>query len=304
MKAVITGASGFVGRNLAASLRQEDHEVTAIIRPGKEKLFFEIGAKVRTIEDVAVQSVDVVEKLSDIFAGNQAVFHLTYVWDNDVKVFEKMNMIANQNVINAAMRTGIKKFVTNSGLGVANFGRKRETTNGYFRMKKRLEDDVVKAWRTAGMRYVIFRPSLIIGKGDELTLGLAEKIRKGETIFVAGNGRYKMQPIFVRDVANIYSQCLRLDDFDNQIFDLVGPKKIGYSDYIKLIGKIMGIDPIIQYITKSEALSRKEEFGLNADELDVLMCDEVGDEKILQKTFDIQLTPIERAVEKIIGTDV
>ena len=299
-KVAITGASGFVGRNLAASLQSQGEEVTAVIRPGKEKVFFEMGAKVREIKDLAVQSVDTVNKISDIFIGQQAVFHMTYVTDWDVRVFEKMNMITNQNVIDAAMRSGVKKFITNSGLGVADLGKKRETTNGYFRMKKRLESDVVKAWRMCGMRYVLFRPSYIVGKGDELTLSIADKIKNGETILVPGNGRYKMQPIFIRDVVDIYSQCLKLDDFDNQTFDLVGPRKIGYSDYIKLIGKFMGIEPKIMYIPKSEALMRLNELGINEDELDVMMCDETGDDRLLRKTFDIELTPLEKAVEKIV----
>lgn len=301
IRVAITGASGFVGRNSVVSLVQEGFDVTAIVRPGKEKIFSEFDdIKVETIENLAEASVDAVEKLSDILVGMDAVFHFTYIPDIDTKIFERLNMIANQNVINAAMRAGVKKFVTNSGLGVANFGRKRETTNGYFRMKKRLEDDLVKAWRTAGMRYVIFRPSYIIGKGDELTPAIAEKIRSGQTIFVIGNGRYRLQPIFIKDVMQIYSACVRLTDYDNQVFDLVGPRKISYVDYTKLVGKFLLRDPVIQYVPKPEAVKRKEEFGMNEDEIDVMMSNEIGDEKMLQRTFDFDLTPLDKAVEKII----
>lgn len=300
LKVAITGASGFVGRNATAHLLHEGFDVTAIVRPGKEKVFSNLDVRIRNIDDIAVESVDVVEKLTDIFAGNDAVFHMTYIQDADVKIFERMNTIANRNVINAALRAGVRKFMTNSGLGVANFGRKMETTNGYFRMKKRLEEDLVKAWRAAGMRYVIFRPSYIIGKDDELTPGLVEKIRNRETIFIIGNGRYRTQPIFVNDVMQIYSMCLRSSDYDNQIFDLVGPKKIAYIDYLKLIGKFLQREPVVQFVPKAEAVKRKEEFGLNESEIDVQLSDEVGDERLLQKTFDFRLTPIENAVEKIV----
>lgn len=301
IRVAITGASGFVGRNAIVSLVQDDFDVTAIVRPGREKIFREFGdIKVETIENLAEASVDVVEKLSDILVGMDAVFHFTHIPDSDVKVFERLNTIANQNVINAAMRAGVKKFVTNSGLGVANFGRKRETTNGYFRMKRRLEDDLVRAWRAAGMRYVIFRPSYIIGKGDELTPWIAEKIRGGETIFIVGNGRYRMQPIFVKDAAQIYSACARLNDYDNQTFDLVGPKKIPYIDYVKLVGRFLMRDPDVQYVAKSEAVKRKQEFGMNEDEIDVMMSNEIGDSGMLERTFDFNLTPLDKALEKII----
>jgi len=224
-----------------------------------------------------------------------------YVSNSDLKSFERENTVANQNVIHAAMRAGIKKFITNSGLGVAHLGRKRETTNGYFRMKKGLEDDLVKAWRTEGMRYVIFRPSYIIGKGDELTPMIAQKIRNGEAITIIGNGRYRMQPISINDVVRVYSTCLELNDFDNQIFDLVGSKKISYNDYIKLIGRIVQREPRVEYLSKQDAITRKVDFGLNEDEIDVLMCDEIGDERLLQETFDFQPTPLERAIIEAVG---
>jgi NADH dehydrogenase len=151
------------------------------------------------------------------------------------------------------------------------------------------------------MRYVIFRPSYIIGKGDELTQALAEKIRKGEAIPVIGNGRYRMQPIFVKDVAEIYSMCMKLNDFDNQTFDLVGSKKVAYIDYIKLLGRFLLREPAVEYVPKPEAVKRKAEFGLNEDEIDVLMCDESGDSGRLEREFDFELTPLERAVEKIVA---
>lgn len=297
MKVAVTGASGFVGRNTIDYFLKEDFEVTAVTRPEDETLIYEINSK---FMNIAVESTEVVEQLTEIFAGNDAVIHLVYVPDSDLELFERKNTVANHNVINAAMRAGIKKFITNSGLGATHLGKKRHTTNGYFRMKKKLEDDLVKAWQTAGMRYIIFRPSYIIGKGDEITPMIAQKIRNGETISIIGNGRYRMQPISIRDVVQIYCTCIKLNDFDNQILDLVGPKKIRYIDYIKLIGKIIQREPLVEYLSKQDAMNQKVEFGLNEDELDVLMCDEIGDERLLQKTFDFQLTPLERAIEEAI----
>lgn len=301
LKIAVTGASGFVGRNTIAHLLKEDFEVTAVASPEDEKLFYATNSKFTNISskftNIAVESTEVVESLTEILAGNDAVIHLVYVSEPDLSSFERNNTVANQNVINAAMRAGIKKFITNSGLGVVHLGRKRDTTNGYFRMKKRLEDDLVKAWWTAGMHYVIFRPSYIIGKGDELTPMIAQKIRNGETISIVGNGRYRMQPISIRDVVQIYSTCIKWDDFDNQIIDLVGPEKISYIDYVKLVGKIIQREPFVKCLTKQDAINRKAEFGLNEDEINVLMCDEVGDERLLQKTFALQPTPLEEAIE-------
>ena len=297
MKVVVTGASGFIGRNTIVYLLKEGFEITAVTRPEDETLIHEINSK---FINIAVESAKVVEQLTEIFAGNDAVIHLVYVPDPDLELFERKNTVANHNVINAAMRAGIEKFITNSGLGVTHLGRRRHTTNGYFRMKKKLEDDLVKAWQTAGMRYIIFRPSYIIGKGDEITPMIAQKIRNGETISIVGNGRYRMQPISISDVVQIYCTCTKLNDFDNQILDLVGPKKISYIDYIKLIGKIIQREPLVEYLSKQDAMNRKVEFGLNEDEIDVLMCDEVGDERLLQKTFDFQLTPLERAIEEAV----
>ena len=299
LRVAITGASGFVGRNTTAFLSREGIKVTAIVRPGKEDFVKKLGAsKARTIADISAENA--ADELAEIFSGHGVVMHFTYISDFDVKTFEQKNTQANKNAVAAAVRGGVKKFIANSGLGVANLGKKKETSNGYFRSKKRLEDALMKANFESGMNYVIFRPSYIIGRDDELTPNLAEKIKNREPILVIGTGEYRMQPVFVGDVMKIYLACLRSNKFNNKIFDLVGPRKISYFDYISLIGKIIGREPLLQYMTKEEAVKRKIELGLNEDEIDVLMSGETGDEKILQKTFRLQLTAVERSLEKIV----
>jgi len=300
LKVAVTGASGFVGRNTVAHLLKQGFDVTAVTVPEDETLFHETEMRCRSIEDLAVQSTEVVEDLTEIFTGNDTVIHLVYVSDSDLEIFENKNNVANQNVINAALDAGVKKFITNSGLGVTELGKRQETTNGYFRMKKNLENALAKAEERTGMRYVIFRPSYIIGRGDELTPTISQKIRNGDSIMIIGDGRYRMQPIAVRDVAQIYSTCLQLNDFDNQTFDLVGPLRISYTDYIKLIGRILERQPHLEYLSKQDAISRREELGLNEDEIDLLTCDVTSDERVLKETFNLQPTPLEDAVREIV----
>src|SRR3989344_232270 len=126
IRVAITGASGFIGRNTTAFLSREGIKVTAIVRPGKEEFVKKIGAsKVKTIADISAETA--AGEMAEIFFGHDAAVHFTYVSDFDVKIFEQKNTQANKNAVAAAARGGVKKFIANSGLGVADLGKKKET---------------------------------------------------------------------------------------------------------------------------------------------------------------------------------
>ncbi|MCK9910832.1 hypothetical protein MXD81_16915, partial [Microbacteriaceae bacterium K1510] len=91
----------------------------------------------------------------------------------------------------------------------------------------------------SGIPYVIFRPSVIFGPGDEFVNMLADLVRMPVTP-VLGNGSYLLQPVSRRTVADVLTSSLTNEHAANQIFEVGGPEQISYEAILDRIGKAIG----------------------------------------------------------------
>jgi NADH dehydrogenase len=113
-------------------------------------------------------------------------------------------------------------------------------------------------------------------------------MKKG-VIMVPGSGRYRLQPIFVGDVAEVVLQSIIQKKFSNKIIDLVGPKTISFNNYVRdfLQGKKIAIKNINLEDAYHTALNNpKTDFGI--DDLNILVGDYVGNHKKLKNMSRIK----------------
>ena len=144
----------------------------------------------------------------------------------------------------------------------------------------------------SGLDYTIFRASYIIGKTDYLTKALSEQMKEG-TIVIPGSGKYRLQPIFVLDVAKIILEAIIWKKFSKKIVDLVGPQKISFEDFVKLFAK--NTETKIDKISIADAYDEakrnaKAVYGLES--LNILVGDYTSDGKLLQKLSNVKLTAV------------
>ena len=85
---------------------------------------------------------------------------------------------------------------------------------------------------SSGLPYTIFRPSLLIGGGGELT-ALLKRLTTLPIVPVIGPGDYPMQPLYVRDIARYLVQSLNDDRYLNQTFEVGGPETLDYNDMMR-----------------------------------------------------------------------
>lgn len=114
MKALVTGAGGFVGANLAEELARDGHDVVAWTHPGSDNWRLDHLA-----DDVEVVGVDLLDP-DAIRAGVAAakpewVFHLAahgaYSWQRDPEVIMQTNLVAAVHLIDACQQQGFSAFV-------------------------------------------------------------------------------------------------------------------------------------------------------------------------------------------------
>ena len=270
----VTGANGFVGKNVRKFLYKNKVRVLGISR----KNF------VKYPNETKVQSKNLLEhQLQKKLKNYDALIHLIGIGtESSRSTFEQINVDLTKNTIELCKKSGIKKIVYISGLGVS-----KDSTSSYFASKYNAEREII----SSGLDYTIFRASYIIGKTDHLTKSLSNQMKKG-TIVIPGSGKYRLQPIFVEDVAKIILESILEKKFSNKILDLVGPTKINFEDFVKLFSKNMKVK-----LKKINLKAAYDEGTYSPESLDLLIGDYTSDMKHLQKLANVKLTPIEKFLQ-------
>src|SRR5256885_143160 len=255
LKIAMSGANGFVGKNVGNALAKRGISVVGIVRKGSSINFVDV-----------ITSEDLSENyLTSKLHGCTAFLHFIGRGKQTVySDYQKINVGITKNAVNLCKKAKIKKIIYISGLGVS-----KDTTFGYFISKFQAEQEIINS----GLDYTIFRASYIIGKDDSLSNLLFKQMKKG-IMLIPGSGRYRLQPIFVGDVAEVVFQSITQKKFSNKIIDLVGPQVITFNDYIRdfLQGKKTPIKNINLEEAYHAALNNpKTDFGI--DDLNILIGD-------------------------------
>ncbi len=270
----VTGANGFVGKNVRKFLYKNKVHVLGISRKNFAKYPNEIKVQSKNLLEYQLQ-----KKLKNY----DGLIHLIGIGtESSRSTFEQINVDLTKNTIELCKKSGIKKIVYISGLGVS-----KDSTSSYFASKYNAEREII----SSGLDYTIFRASYIIGKTDHLTKSLSNQMKEG-TIIIPGSGKYRLQPIFVEDVAKIILESILEKKFSNKILDLVGPTKINFEDFVKLFSKNMKVK-----LKKINLKAAYDEGTYSPESLDLLIGDYTSDMEHLQKLANVKLTPIEKFLQ-------
>jgi len=273
IKVVITGANGFVAKNLRKYLSKKNISLISISRND----FKEYGNEFKIISKNYDEKI-IINKIKN----SDALIHLVGIGKQSTTIdYEMINVEFTKYIVSLAKKAKIKKIIYNSGLGVSS-----KTTVGYFISKYKAEKIIINS----GLNYTIFRPSYIVGKDDLFTKFLKKQI-KIKTIEIPGSGNYSIQPISIHDVVKIIFQSINEIKFKNKIIDLVGPDYLTFEQYVKLFSK--GTKTKIKKVSLENAYynaitNSKSNFRI--DDLNILIGDFKGNynklEKITQMKFE------------------
>jgi uncharacterized protein YbjT (DUF2867 family) len=225
LRVVVTGASGFIGRNLCRSLVTGGHDVVGVSR-GKRKR--PRGAGITWVSgDVAGGS-----GLEEAFAGSDAVVHLTAIRrEKGHQKFEAVNVDGAANVARAANAAGVKHLVYIGGLGA-----EPDPRFPFLASKWAGEQAVI----ASGVRYTSIRASLIFGPGGDAFATFAKLIKLNPVAPVPGNGATLYQPIAVGDVIKCIEVSLERGP-GNRSYDVGGPEHLSLEQIFNIIKSALGV---------------------------------------------------------------
>ena len=229
MLVFLTGATGFVGGHLLKRLLAERHNVRALVRdPAKAKL--PAGNQIELVQGDIVDETG----LDSGMKGCDAVINLVgIIVETGKNTFERVHHIGTRNVVEAAQRNKISRFIQMSALGV-----RADGVSEYQITKWKGEEAV----RQGGIPYCILRPSLIFGPGSGFVTEMLDIMRKAPLFRpVPGDGKPRFRPIFVEDVAACFTQALTNPAATNKTIELCGGEELSLDQVLQEIADCAGI---------------------------------------------------------------
>jgi NADH dehydrogenase len=233
----VTGAYGYSGRYIAEKLLAGGKQVITLTNSARRQNPF--GDRIRAFGFNFKKPDLLADSLKDV-----KVLYNTYWVRFNHKLFTYANAVENSKILfDAARQAGVERIVhisiTNPTI---------DSALEYFRGKALLE----KYLKETGLSYCILRPAVLFGKEDILINNIAWALRRFPVFGVFGDGHYKLQPIYVDDLAELAVQ--QGEKRDNVTIDAIGPETFTYRGLVEKIGHIIGkkrpmvsLPPLLNY---------------------------------------------------------
>jgi uncharacterized protein YbjT (DUF2867 family) len=218
---LLTGATGQVGSALLGRLLAEGTAVRCLVRDPRR-----LGAR-RVRVQIALGDLADPPSFRNAMRGVDTVVHLAAaIRDQPRGSIEELGGIATWRMVEAAERAGVERFLFFSALGASTHSRAR-----FLRAKALAE----RAVREAGVRSIVFSPSIVYAPGDRW-LTLLERLALLPAMPVSGRGRAVYQPIWAEDAADCVMGALRASrgGADDR-YDLAGPQTLSHEQIVRLV---------------------------------------------------------------------
>lgn len=206
MKALVTGGGGFLGQRIVELLRERGDDVVFLAR-GSYPTVEATGAKGLQID---IRDKD---KLAEAMAGVDVVFHVAAkagFW-GPREEYRSINVDGTRNVMEAAKKAGVKRFVYTSTPSV--LGYDHDCENGgpelpyadhyesFYPETKAEAEKLVLAANSPEFATVALRPHLIFGPRDLLLLPRVVGRARAGVLPVVGDGKNKVDMTYVDNAA-------------------------------------------------------------------------------------------------------
>lgn len=244
MKALITGATGFVGSHLADLLLSKNYEVYCLARKTSNTRWLK-DKSVKLIEgDLFSEDV-----LSEAIKDMDYIFHAAGVIKSKGKAgFEKGNFQSTKNLLELTHKYGksIKKFVhISSGAVCGPNPNDRPITEDYipkprttYGITKKMAEDEVMRYKDK-FPVVIIRPPAVFGPRDTEILIYFKTFSKGLNSVIGFKEKY-LSLIYVEDLVNGIVLAAEKETKSGSIYFICSDKEYSWNDIGSITSKLLG----------------------------------------------------------------
>lgn len=224
---LVAGATGYLGRFIVESLVAGKNSTTVLVRNASKFESFGIPAKKLITAEVTDRA-----SLKDCCDGVEVVISSVGITrQTDGLSYMDVDYQANMNLLNEAVKSGVRKFIYVSVL------------NGEILQSVKIceaKEKFVGELRKSGIAHCVVRPNGFFSDMTEY-YSMAKKGR----IYLFGDGKLKSNPIHGKDVAQV---CMDAVDREQEVIEVGGPDTFSQTEIATLAFEAVGRPVKITYI--------------------------------------------------------
>jgi uncharacterized protein YbjT (DUF2867 family) len=225
----VFGGTGFIGRRVVRHLRESGARVRAVSRHGG---LGEDGG----VEPIAADAHDERAVRAAVVGADGVVNAISLYVEHGSNTFHSVHVETAAKIARAARQAGVRRFVHVSGIGA-----NAASSSPYIRSRGEGEAAVQTAFPGA----VIVRPAAMFASDDAFLTTILRLLRSLPAYPMFGDGRTRLQPVYVDDVASAIAQILRQGQKPYPIYELAGPRVYSYEELLRTIARIAGLRPVL-----------------------------------------------------------
>jgi uncharacterized protein YbjT (DUF2867 family) len=266
----VFGGTGFVGRRVVRHLRESGTRVRIVSRHRGRRA--DAG-----IEQIAADAHDQRSVEAAVGGADGVVNAISLYVEHGGDTFRSVHVETAAKIARAARQAGIRRFVHVSGIGA-------NTTSPSAYIRSRGEGEA--AVQTAFPGAVIVRPAVIFASDDAFLTTILRLLRSMPAYPIFGNGRTRLQPVYVDDAAVAIAQILRQSQKPYSVYELAGPRVYSYEDLLRTVARIAGLRPVLMHMPFAfwNALARVAEMlpqpPLTRNQVELMQIDATASERL------------------------
>ena len=218
-RVLVAGATGYLGRFVAKELKKRGYFIRAVARSSRK-----LDAIRPEVDEIVEGEVTRPETLEHVCSGVDVVFSSIGVTrQKDGLTFRDVDYQGNKNLLEVALRAGVKKFVYVSGFNGPRL-RHLDIIAAH--------EDFVDELKASGIEYAILRPT-----GYFSDMGEVFEMARGGRVWLIGSGENRVNPIHGSDLA---VACIDAMEGDETEIDVGGPQTMTWNEMAKLAFEVQG----------------------------------------------------------------
>ncbi|MHB8087793.1 MAG: SDR family oxidoreductase [Anaerolineaceae bacterium] len=226
---LVTGGTGFIGRNLIKALVESGHKVRILLKPSTTSPNFPKGIPV----EVAVSSLSDQRGVRAALKDVNQIFHLAGAERKGSRGdLNQVDVEGTSTLMQAAKETKIDRVYYLSHHGAA-----RASAYPVLKAKAIAEHWIINS----GIPYTIVRTGSVFGPGDQFTVPLAKLIKISPIFLMPSKGHVLLQPLWIDDLINVLLLIMEDPKAVNRIYSIGGMEPLPYREIVRLIMNKTGI---------------------------------------------------------------